>query len=67
MKKKIVLRAFSAELSEDLVASRFFASLSAEQQEDVMDYVARSRDAAEAVSRSATALDRLRKGRIDFV
>ncbi|MBO5222660.1 MAG: hypothetical protein J6C26_10145 [Clostridia bacterium] len=67
MKKKIVLRAFAAELSEDLTATRFFESLSDEQKNEVMDYVARSHDATEAVSRSATALTRLRQGRIDFV
>lgn len=67
MKKKIMLRAFRAELSEDLAAGRFFSVLSAEQQQDVLNYVERSRDVPEAASRSATALERLRQGRIDFI
>ena len=41
--------------------------LSEEQQAAVLDYVNRSHDAEEAAARSATALLRLRQGRIDFV
>ncbi|MBP3300920.1 MAG: hypothetical protein J6M34_05390 [Clostridia bacterium] len=67
MRKKILLHAFRAELAEDLTASRFYAELSAEQKEKVLDYVNRSRDELEAVARSATALRRLREGRIDFI
>lgn len=67
MRKKIVLAAFRAELSDDLSAGRFFAELSAEQQDQVLDYVRRSFDAQEATARSATALQRLRQGRIDFM
>lgn len=67
MKKNIILYAFRAEISEDLAASRFFSGLSMEQQEKVINYVARSFDAREATARSATALHRLRQGRIDFV
>jgi len=66
MKKKIMLRAFRAELSDDLAAFRFYQTLSPDQQAAVNDYVARSRDEAEAVARSSTALLRLRQGRIDF-
>jgi hypothetical protein len=67
MRKKILLHAFRAELGEDLTASRFYAKLSAEQQAGVLDYVNRSSDEMEAVARSATALRRLREGRIDFI
>lgn len=67
MKKKIMLCAFRAELSDDLTAGRFFGELSEEQQAAVLDYVNRSHDAEEAAARSATALLRLRQGRIDFV
>lgn len=67
MKKKILLRAFLAELSDDLTAHRFYAQLSESQKEGVVDYVRRSFDEAETLSRSATALKRLREGRIDFI
>ena len=67
MRKKILLHAFRAELAEDLTASRFYAKLSPEQQAGVLDYVNRSYDEMEAVARSATALRRLREGRIDFI
>ncbi len=67
MKKKILLRAFLAELGDDLTAGRFFSALSQEQQDEVLDYVRRSFDEQEAVARSATALKRLRDGRIDFI
>lgn len=67
MRKKILFHAFRAELAEDMTASRFYAGLSPEQQAEVLDYVNRSRDELEAVSRSATALNRLRQGRIDFI
>ncbi len=67
MKKKIVLRAFLAELAEDLSASRFYAQLSQQQKDDVADYVRRSFDEQESVARSATALARLKEGRIDFI
>lgn len=67
MKKKIVLRAFLAELSEDLAASRFYAQLSDTQKDGVVDYVRRSFDEQESVARSATALKRLQEGRIDFI
>ena len=67
MRKKIMIEAFKAELSEDLAAGKFYAVLSEEQKQAVLDYVRRSFDAAEASARSSTALDRLRRGRIDFV
>ena len=67
MKKKIVLRAFLAELSEDLSASRFYEQLSEHQKQGVVDYVRRSHDERESVGRSATALARLKEGRIDFI
>lgn len=67
MKKKIVLRAFLAELSDDLTVSRFYSQLSEEQKDGVVDYVRRSFDAQESVARSATALHRLKEGRIDFI
>ncbi len=67
MKKKIVFQAFLAELSEDLSASRFYAQLSDRQRDGVLDYVLRSFDERESVSRSATALKRLKEGRIDFI
>lgn len=67
MKKKILFRAFAAELSEDLAAAEFFSKLSPEQREQVLDYVYRSYDEQESVARSATALQRLRQGRIDFI
>ena len=67
MRKKILLHAFRAELAEDLTASRFYGELSAEQQARVLDYVNRSHNELEAVARSATALRRLREGRIDFI
>ncbi|MBO5214029.1 MAG: hypothetical protein J6B86_04605 [Clostridia bacterium] len=67
MKKKIVLRAFLAELSDDVTAFNFYSKLSEDQRDGVMDYVRRSFDERESVSRSATALRRLREGRIDFI
>lgn len=67
MKKKIVFRAFLAELSEDTTAFRFYSQLSNEQKDRVVDYVRRSFDEQESVSRSATALKRLKEGRIDFI
>ena len=67
LRKEIMLRAFRAELSEDLVAGPFFTALSPSQQSAVLNYVERSYDETEAVARSATALARLREGRIDFV
>ncbi len=67
MKKEIVFRAFLAELSEDVTAFRFYSQLSEEQKDRVVNYVRRSFDAQESVSRSATALSRLKEGRIDFV
>ncbi|MBQ1272097.1 MAG: hypothetical protein IIY12_01195 [Clostridia bacterium] len=67
MRKKILLQAFLAEVADDIAASEFFAQLSDEQQHDVVDYVRRSFDEQETLSRSATALNRLRAGRIDFI
>ncbi len=67
MKRNIFLQAFSAELADDMTAFRFYDRLSEEQKEDVLDYVRRSRDEEEILARSATALERLRAGRIDFV
>ncbi len=67
MKKKIVLRAFLAELSEDVTAFRFYSQLSDDQKDGVVDYVRRSFDAQESVARSSTALRRLKEGRIDFI
>ena len=67
MKKNILLRAFLAEISEDPAAGRFFSHLSEEQRDKVADYVRRSSDVEEAAARSATALKRLRQGRIDFI
>lgn len=67
MRKKILLQAFLAEVADDLSASEFFGQLSEEQRQDVVDYVRRSFDEQETLSRSATALHRLREGRIDFV
>ncbi len=67
MRNKILLQAFRAELAEDMTAYRFFSRLSEEQQAAVLRYVYKAFDAQEALSRSATALDRLRNGRIDFV
>ncbi len=67
MKKNIFLQAFSAELADDLTAFRFYSNLSEEQKEEVLDYVRRSRDEEEILARSATALKRLRAGRIDFI
>lgn len=67
MKKKIVLRAFLAELADDVTAFRFYSQLSDDQKDGVVDYVRRSFDEQESVSRSATALRRLKEGRIDFI
>lgn len=67
MRKKVILHAFRAEIADDLTAGRFFSMLSQEQQAQVMDYVGRSFNVQEASARSATALNRLRQGRIDFV
>lgn len=67
MRKKILLRAFSAELADDLAASRFFFGLSDDQQRQVLEFVARSRDESETLARTAVALRRLREGRIDFM
>lgn len=67
MRNKILLQAFRAELAEDATAFGFYSRLSEEQQAKVLNYVYRSFDPREAVNRSATALDRLRRGRIDFV
>ncbi len=67
MRKKILLRAFLAEIADDNTVSRFYGQLSEEQKRGVMNYVERSFDEQEAVSRSATALRRLKEGRIDFI
>ena len=67
MKKNILLRAFLAEISEDPAAGHFYSNLSEEQRDKVADYVRRSFDEQEAAARSATALKRLRQGRIDFI
>ena len=67
MRNKILLQAFRAELAEDETAFGFYSRLSEEQQAKVLNYVYRSFDTREAVNRSFTALDRLRRGRIDFV
>ncbi len=67
MKKKILLQAFLAEVADDLIAARFYGNLSEEQQREVVDYVSKSFDEREMLSRSATALHRLKEGRIDFV
>ena len=67
MRKKILLKAFLAEVADDLSASRFYGQLSEEQKGEVMDYVLNSFDEQETVSRSATALHRLQEGRIDFI
>ena len=67
MRKKILIQAFWAELSDDLAASSFYEKLSDDQKAGVLRYVERSFDGEETVARSSTALNRLRQGRIDFI
>lgn len=67
MRKTILLKAFLAEVADDLSASRFYGQLSEDQRDGVVNYVLNSFDEQETVSRSATALHRLQEGRIDFI